>query len=186
MSKADTILTTQAQCENAEPWDAKDGKPPRPRLYRIGNGLLLQATPTKPDENGTYNVSRSWLYRFTSPVTGKERRKGLGSLDTLTLDIARLDARNLQRQVEAGIDPLDAEEAKRREGRAQAASVPTARAADMTFRACAQKFMETHLTPDRNPIYRQQYEQSLRDYVYPPSWAICKLPISMRGTSSKS
>jgi integrase len=167
MSKADTILTTQAQCENAEPWPSTDGKPPRPRLYRIGNGLLLQSTPTKPDENGTYNVSRSWLYRYTSPTTGKERRKGLGSLDTLTLDNARLDARLLQRQVEAGIDPLDAAETKKREGRAQAAAVPTAKASDMTFKACATAYMATHLTPDMNAIYRQQYEQSLRDFVYP-------------------
>jgi hypothetical protein len=67
---------------------------PAPRLYCDGGGLNLQVTPGK--EQG--EVNKSWLFRFTSPLTCKERQMGLGSYPDVSLVDARdkaTDARRL-------------------------------------------------------------------------------------------
>jgi integrase len=49
---------------------------------------------------------RSWIVRYTSPITGKERRLALGPGDTLSLKQARNAAREVLGQVGRGVDPL--------------------------------------------------------------------------------
>ena len=52
----------------------------RPGYHRYGPGLYLQVA-----SGGT----KAWIFRFKSPVTGKQREMGLGSLAILSLAKAR-------------------------------------------------------------------------------------------------
>jgi integrase len=170
MSKAESILQSQAECENAEPWPGerdKDGKlvkPPKPRLYRLGLNLLLQTTPTKPAADDSYSVSRSWLFRFISPRTHTERRMGLGPLDKLPLRKAQIRALDLADQVSAGIDPLDEMQAKKREQRKQTRQIAKA---VVTFRECIEEYISAHEKEWTNPIYRWQWGRQLELHAYP-------------------
>jgi integrase len=53
---------------------------------------------------------RSWIVRYTSPVTKGERRMVLGAGDTLNLKAARNRAREVLAQVGRGVDPLAEQE----------------------------------------------------------------------------
>ena len=66
-------------------------------------GLYLQITKFKG------SITKSWIFRFSSPTTLKRREMGIGSLDSFSLANARLRAllklrKHLQ---ERGIKPSD-------------------------------------------------------------------------------
>jgi hypothetical protein len=103
---------TQAECEAALPRFLDDGTP-KTKLINVGDGLLLQVTPSKPRPDGTYAVSRSWLFRFS--LDGREQRMGLGPLDRLPLNRARVKALALQELVEQKINPLEEARKQRRD-----------------------------------------------------------------------
>jgi integrase len=85
---------------------------------------------------------------------------GLGSLHTLSLAEARERAR-LQRQVRLdGKDPLTVRRAVR-----NAAAIAAAKA--ITFRACAEAYIESHKAGWRNPKHVAQWRQSLTKHVFP-------------------
>jgi integrase len=90
---------------------------------------------------------------------------GLGPLDKLPLRKAQIRALALQDRVDAGIDPLDEAQSQKREQRKQAKA--TAKAADMTFRACAEAYLKIHESEWKSEVYRHQWGQSLEDYAYP-------------------
>ena len=78
-----------------------DGKQP---------GLNLQVA-LGPD-----GYTRSWVFRYTSPVTGKRREIGLGPVSLHGLAAVREMAETCRRQIANGIDPKtlrDAEKAQR-------------------------------------------------------------------------
>lgn len=51
--------------------------------------------------------NRSWVFRFTCPVTGKpDQRMGLGSLDTVHADEARAEARKVRALLRDGKNPI--------------------------------------------------------------------------------
>ena len=66
--------------------------------HRCDRGLYLQVAGS-----GT----KSWLFRYKSPVTGKQREMGLGSLNLVSLASARDIAVECRRQVLSGLDPLE-------------------------------------------------------------------------------
>jgi hypothetical protein len=76
-------------------------------------GLYVQAHPLK-DGAG---YSRSWVFRYVSPITKATRWMGLGSADCLSLDDASELARAARRLVALGTDPID----HRNERKAEAA-----------------------------------------------------------------
>lgn len=65
-----------------------------------GLGLYLQIS-----KSGT----ASWIFRYRSG--GKQRKAGLGALDTFSLAEARLRARAMRQQRADGIDPIAAKQA---------------------------------------------------------------------------
>ncbi|MCF8492516.1 MAG: Arm DNA-binding domain-containing protein, partial [Sphingomonadaceae bacterium] len=73
-----------------------DGKQP---------GLNLQVTASAS------GYARSWVFRYTSPTTGKRRELGLGPLSSVGLAKAREKAREAGDEVTEGIDPKDARDA---------------------------------------------------------------------------
>lgn len=116
-----------------------------------GGGLRLDV-----DKNG----NRAWVFRFTSPTTGKERYAGFGSADDVTLAEAR-DARDEARKlIRAGQDPIEDRNTKRAEARVSARGI-------LTFEAYAKQYIAGREAGWKNEKHRQQWSNSLRDYAYP-------------------
>lgn len=135
----------------------------KPGRHADGNGLHLLVK-----ESG----ARSWVYRFM--LNGKSRDIGLGSAgpDGLSLAAAR-DARDALRvKVKAGIDPLE----ERAQEAAQAlAEAKAAKVAQVTFRDVAKSYIAANEDSWRNPKHRQQWRNTLANYVYPE---IGDMPVS--------
>jgi hypothetical protein len=133
-------------------------------LYAVGGvpGLHLQITGTE---------GRSWVYRFQ--LGGKRRDMGLGGTEDYTLAEARERAREVRRMVLAGVDPIEKRRAER-----VAKAVDKAKA--LTFKACAGAYIAAHQATWRNAKHRQQWENSLRNYVYP---MIGELPVDAVDTT---
>lgn len=121
----------------------------KPGLYADGGGLWLQVTKAG---------GRSWIYRFMQH--GRARSMGLGALDTVTLAQARQAATEAREQVRADIDPIDARKAHRQREKTDAAKA-------ITFRQCAEKYIEAHKAGWRNEKHRQQWTNTLETYVHP-------------------
>jgi integrase len=116
-----------------------------------GGGLRLDT-----DKNG----NRSWVFRFTSPVTGKERFMGLGPARDVTLAQARDAAQEARALVRERKDPIE----HRKEQRT-AAKVEASKA--VTFKQYAEGFITGREAGWKNPRHRQIWRTSLRDYAYP-------------------
>jgi integrase len=115
-------------------------------------GLLLQV---RQAEGG---FTRSWLYRFTSPVHRKERWMGLGPADVIGLAEARDLARAARRLVILGTDPIDHRTAT---VEAERDAALREKASRMTFRQCAEAYMSAHLPKHRCDTHRHQWRHSL-------------------------
>jgi integrase len=132
---------TALQVKNAKPGD-KLGD---------GGGLRLDV-----DSNG----NKSWVFRFTSPVTGRERFMGLGPLRDVTLAQARDLAGDARALIRDHKDPIE----ERKEQRT-AAKVEASRA--ITFKVYAEQYITGREAAFKNPRHRQAWRNSLRDYAYP-------------------
>jgi integrase len=134
----------------------------KPGKHRVSRQLYLQLT-----EGG----ARSWLFRYERH--GRPHWHGLGSCDLVTLAEARdavIDCRKLLR---AGIDPIEAKKAEKVQALLAAAST-------MTFGECGKAYIRAHESGWRNPVHRQQWPNTLRDYVYP---VVGKLPVQAVDTA---
>lgn len=65
-------------------------------MTRIAKNLYLQ------DMKG----AKSWIFRYTSPITGKRRHMGLGPCDLVSEQEAIQTAQTLRKSVFFGSDPL--------------------------------------------------------------------------------
>ena len=116
-----------------------------------GDGLRLDV-----DKNG----NGSWILRFKSPATGKERLLGLGPVRAVGLAEARDRAAAARRTIRDGTDPIEA----KREART-AAKAEVRRA--VTFKAYAMTWIAGREAGWKNAKHRGQWSNSLRDHVYP-------------------
>jgi len=127
-------------------------------------GVKSITTPGKhADGKGLYLVvsksgSKSWMFRYTN--AGRQREMGLGSLRNVSLADARTKAETAREQVGKGLDPLAenqrAEDAKR-----------LADAKRITFEEAARQYIASHRAGWKNAKHASQWENTLRDYVYP-------------------
>jgi integrase len=124
-----------------------------------GGGLRLDV-----DKNG----NAAWLFRFTSPVTGRERFMGLGPLSDVSLSKARDAAQEARELLRGHADPIEHRNEQR-----TAAKVEANRS--ITFRGYAEAFIDGRESGWKNSKHRQQWRNSLRDYAYPP---IGQMPIA--------
>jgi integrase len=129
-------------------------------------GLYLQVT------NGKSGVSRSWLYRFTSPITGKRREMGLGSLQQQPLAKARKRGRELAQQVLDGLDPI--EEARKRE-----VALRLEHSKATTFDKAVELCIAAKRHEWSNAKHAVQWTNTLKQYASP---IIGKLPIQQIDT----
>ncbi|MEY3985413.1 MAG: hypothetical protein RLZ59_858 [Pseudomonadota bacterium] len=126
-------------------------------MHSDGNGLYLCVKPS-----GT----KSWIFRYQ--VNGRRREMGLGALEYMEPVKARAEAATLKAKVSAGIDPLD--ERKSLEAAAAAerkAEQVALRKAGATFEVVAAQYIENHRPSWKNAKHAQQWENTLRTYVYP-------------------
>ena len=127
--------------------------------HRCDPGLYLQVA-----RGGT----KSWLYRFKSPITSKQREMGLGSLELVSLKEARQLAVDCRKQVLAGLDPIEERgQQKRVQLLKQARSI--------TFREAADYCIAAKRPEWKNKKHAQQWSNSLATYAYP---MFGELPVS--------
>jgi integrase len=81
-------------------------------------------------------------------------------LHAISLAEAREAATECRRLRFQGIDPIEARKAERQQARLEAAK-------GMTFRACAERYIETHKAGWRNPKHALQWASTLASYAYP-------------------
>jgi integrase len=127
-----------------------------PGYFADGGGLYLQVSPA-----GT----KSWIFRFT--LNGRAREMGLGSQITFSLSEARAKALECRKQVSVGVDPIDARDALKTQGKLNAAKA-------LTFAQCAEKYITAHRAGWRNAKHASQWENTLKTYADP---IIGKLPV---------
>jgi integrase len=117
-------------------------------------GLYLQVTP---NESG---VTRSWVYRYTSPTTRKRREHGLGPAKVRKLADARSLCAELRLKVLNGIDPKDERDRSRFEGIA-------ARAHQITFDEAVRQCIAAKSAEWKNIKHGQQWRNTLTTYASP-------------------
>ena len=119
--------------------------------HRCDRGLYLQVAGS-----GT----KSWLFRYKSPVTAKQREMGLGSLNLVPLAAARDIAVECRRQVLRGLDPLE-ERARNKRAR------HLEQARSITFRQAAELCIASKTPEWKNAKHAQQWTNTLTTYAYP-------------------
>lgn len=117
--------------------------------YADGGGLYLQIS--------VYGT-KSWLFRFT--LAGKAREMGLGALHTVSLADAREEAGKCRALVRNGADPIELRKAERLKVLAEAAK-------SMTFKECADAFIQAHEAGWKNAKHASQWRNTLTTYAYP-------------------
>lgn len=122
-------------------------------LFADGGGLYFRVK-----EAG----AKYWAFRFS--LGDRRREMFVGKFPDMSLADARIEAVRCRNQVNQGIDPIEARKEKVESVAAQRI-VDEARA--MTFKDCAEGYMETKSDEWRNAKHKQQWENTLAQYVYP-------------------
>ena len=143
--KATNPKSIQDQIDQAAP--NSSGK--TTKLYRIGGAdFLLQVTP---------GGVKSWIYRYT--INCRTRAMGLGPVRKISFDDAKKLGRKIRVLLDDGIDPL-----AERDRVKHAKEVEQAHR--MTFRQCAEAYIEAHRAGYKNPKSAAQWTASLEAYAY--------------------
>ena len=124
-------------------------KAKEPGMYADGGGLYLRVTP---------EGARNWVLRYM--LDRRPRWMGLGPLALYGLQEARARALDARRKRHEGIDPIDARRAERARQRLDAAKA-------VTFKQCAEAYIEAHRAGWRNGKHAGQWGATLSTYAYP-------------------
>jgi len=119
--------------------------------HRCDRGLYLQVA-----RSGT----KSWLFRYKSPVTAKQREMGLGSLNLVTLATARNIALECRQQLLKKLDPLVERTLIKRERLMKQARL-------ITFEEAAERCIASKKAEWKNVKHTQQWSNTLKTYAYP-------------------
>ena len=125
-------------------------------------GLYLQVA------TAAGGLSRSWLFRYTSPTTGKRREMGLGPVSVRRLADARNTVTGYRSKLLAGIDPIDDRDAERARNRIERAKL-------VTFDQAAAACIEAKAPEWSNAKHSMQWTNTLATYASP---ALGSLPIN--------
>jgi integrase len=122
-----------------------------PGMHFVGgvSGLALQVLPTG---------GRTWILRAV--IGGKRRDMGLGGFPDVTLAGARQAARVARNKVREGVDPIE-------DARAARSRLKAERAAALTFKQCAEKYISGHRASWKNEKHADQWASTLQTYAYP-------------------
>jgi len=142
-----------------------------PGLYGDGHGLYLQVS-----KFGT----KSWVFRYM--IDGVPRKMGLGALHTVSLAEARKRAAEGRLKVQDGLSPIEQRKASRGAARLAAAQA-------VTFKQCADRYIEANRAGWRNAKHADQWFATFNETrrgprIYPAlTAAINDLPITAIDTS---
>lgn len=117
-------------------------------------GLYLQITKFKG------SITKSWIFRFSSPVTLKRREMGIGSLESFSLANARLKALDLRRLILDGVDPLEQRIVKR-------TKAIEANNNSITFSDAADRCIKTKQAEWSNSKHKDQWVSTIKTYALP-------------------
>ena len=127
--------------------------------YADGNGLYLQVSKSG---------SKSWAYRYQAK--GKAQWHGLGAYTKQnSLEQARIAAANCRQLRKDGIDPIAHK-------KLQALEKDLKEATTLTFKECAEQYIEAHEQGWKNKKHAAQWGSTLTTYAYP---TIGHLPVQM-------
>jgi integrase len=136
----------------------------QPGFVCDGGNLWLQTTIGVDGK-----LRRSWVFRYATgqivlSSTGKRRRvekaMGLGSVETVSLLEAREKAADARKLLGQDIDPLETKRAHR-------ASMVARETKFTSFDEAAKKYLRKYEDGWKNRVHRQQWRNTLRDYVVP-------------------
>jgi len=120
-----------------------------PCMLNDGSGLYLRIESTG---------GGGWIFRYRH--RGRRRDLGLGPMQLVTLAEARDAAQEERKRLRTGVDPVE----HRR-------SLAAARAADaaksMTFKTCAEAYINSHRAGWRNQKHAAQWRSTLASYAFP-------------------
>ena len=125
------------------------GRINEPGKHPVGENLYLQVS-----QSGT----KSWLFRYA--VKRKTTWMGLGSTKFITLADARARVIDAQRDLLAGIDPLQKKEKQAESERIEGLK-------RITFDDCASQFLESHRHSWKNAKHVDQWRNTLSTYASP-------------------
>lgn len=117
-------------------------------MYGDGGNLWLQIK----------NGGKSWIFRYT--VKGVQKEMGLGPVDVITLDNARVKSAELRLKLYQGLDPLI-------EKQLIAEQAKDERANAKTFDQCAHDYIEKERPTWRNAKHAKQWTSTLKTYASP-------------------
>ena len=120
-----------------------------PGYHADGGNLYLRVTKT---------LQKTWAFIYKREC--KRTEIGLGSVDDMTLADAREKRDALNKQLKSGIDPLLEKQRLANESKAQ-------RTKAMTFRQCADAYINAHRAGWKNPKHIQQWQNTLSQYAFP-------------------
>lgn len=126
-------------------------------------GLYLQVA------QGQGRLTRSWVFRYTSPTTRTRRELGLGSTRIRSLAEARRTAAEFRLQVLDGRDPKDERDRQR-------ATAVAERAHRITFDQAVTKCLAARSLEWRNVKHSQQWINTISAYASP---VLGKLPVEL-------
>jgi len=124
-------------------------KAKEPGMYPDGGGLYLRVTP---------EGAKNWVLRYM--LDRRPRWMGLGPLVLYGLQEARAKALDARRKRHEGIDPIEARRADRARQRLDAAKA-------VTFKQCAEAYINAHRAGWRNRKHSGQWGATLSTYAYP-------------------
>jgi integrase len=124
----------------------------KPGVHAVGgvSGLSLQVLPS--------GGGRSWVLRFS--VGSRRRAMGLGPYPDVTLAKARDAAREARDLIRAGTDPIAQKKALQ-------SALSAAQVKAMTFKQCAEAYIEAHKAEWSSKKHVAQWKGSLKTYCYP-------------------
>jgi integrase len=124
-----------------------------------GGGLYLQVTRSKEGYN------KNWIFRFER--NDERHDLGLGPLHTISLAEAREKARHLRQQLLDNINPLEAKREKELNRQRERDAKKAEETKRITFRKCAEMYIEQHGDTWKNVKHAAQWPSSLETYAYP-------------------
>jgi integrase len=133
-----------------------------PGMYADGDGLYLRVTEDK---------TKNWVLRYM--LNGRPRWMGLGPLKLFGLKEARAKALDARRLRYDGVDPIEARALRRAKARLDAAKA-------ITFKQCADSYINAHRAGWRNGKHAAQWEATLATYAEP---VIGSLPVQAIDTA---
>src|ERR1043166_64463 len=118
-------------------------------LLSDGGGLYLQVSASG---------SKSWVFRFM--LHGRSREMGLGSANAVSLADARARAADCRKLLSQKIDPIEIRQA-------EYAAKRLAVAKTISFKQCAEAYIDMHKAGWKNEKHISQWRRTLETYAYP-------------------